>query len=224
MFLRHPAALGAALLGSLVLAPLAGAQARAAIYDSAQVEAILRAYFADIPAMVEVARCESRFRQFAADGTTLTDPSNSWIGAFQVSRIHSAKATAMGYDLDSLEGNMMYARFLYQQSELGPWRSSESCWGPATAGPVAGQAQAARSTPTAMSTVDAETPAIDIPLRLGMEGGSVVALQQALNGSGFTVAQSGPGSPGEETERFGALTRAAGRAFQCAKLSLRSAH
>ena len=71
-----------------------------------------------------------------------------------------------------------------------------------------------------MSTVDAETPAIDIPLRLGMEGGSVVALQQALNGSGFTVAQSGPGSPGEETERFGALTRAAVRAFQCAKLSL----
>ena len=46
------------------------------------------------------------------------------------------------------------------------------------------------------------------------EGPDILALQQFLNDHGFTLAQSGPGSPGEETDRFGLLTYAALVKFQ----------
>ncbi len=46
-------------------------------------------------------------------------------------------------------------------------------------------------------------------LTSGVTGADVKALQQYLNANGFPVAASGPGSPGNETMRFGGLTRAA---------------
>jgi peptidoglycan hydrolase-like protein with peptidoglycan-binding domain len=45
----------------------------------------------------------------------------------------------------------------------------------------------------------------------------VMYLQQLLNGAGYTIASSGPGSPGNETSKFGSLTRDSVRRFQCAK-------
>jgi peptidoglycan hydrolase-like protein with peptidoglycan-binding domain len=45
-------------------------------------------------------------------------------------------------------------------------------------------------------------------------GDDILHLQQYLNTHGFTVAQSGPGSPGMETTRFGLLTYAALIKFQ----------
>ncbi|MCI0479265.1 peptidoglycan-binding protein, partial [Candidatus Uhrbacteria bacterium] len=51
-------------------------------------------------------------------------------------------------------------------------------------------------------------------LRTGDTGEDVRQLQRFLNSNGFTVAKDGPGSPGNETAMFGALTRAAVRSFQ----------
>ncbi|OGG72255.1 hypothetical protein A3E65_02060 [Candidatus Kaiserbacteria bacterium RIFCSPHIGHO2_12_FULL_56_13] len=53
-------------------------------------------------------------------------------------------------------------------------------------------------------------------LETGVTGEDVRALQQYLNAHGFTVAESGPGSPDNETDRFGALTRGALAKLQAA--------
>lgn len=54
-------------------------------------------------------------------------------------------------------------------------------------------------------------------LYFGLRGSDVKALQQYLNSHGFPLAKSGPGSPGNETEVFGVLTRAAVIRYQKAK-------
>ena len=51
-------------------------------------------------------------------------------------------------------------------------------------------------------------------LQVGSTGEDAKALQVYLNSRGFTVASSGAGSPGNETSRFGGLTRAALAKFQ----------
>jgi hypothetical protein len=54
-------------------------------------------------------------------------------------------------------------------------------------------------------------------LTLGSLGSEVKALQEFLNAKGYTIATSGPGSPGNETTRFGTLTKAALIKYQKAK-------
>ncbi|HTX87009.1 MAG TPA: peptidoglycan-binding protein [Candidatus Nanoarchaeia archaeon] len=51
-------------------------------------------------------------------------------------------------------------------------------------------------------------------LSLGSVGADVQQLQRFLNARGFILAKSGPGSPGKETAKFGALTRSALAKFQ----------
>jgi peptidoglycan hydrolase-like protein with peptidoglycan-binding domain len=50
-----------------------------------------------------------------------------------------------------------------------------------------------------------------------MTGDDVKALQIYLNTHGYTITSSGPGSSGQETNRFGGLTRAALAKFQKGK-------
>jgi peptidoglycan hydrolase-like protein with peptidoglycan-binding domain len=54
-------------------------------------------------------------------------------------------------------------------------------------------------------------------LTTGSLGSEVKALQTFLNSHGYTVANSGAGSPGNETTTFGAATRAALIKYQKAK-------
>jgi hypothetical protein len=51
-------------------------------------------------------------------------------------------------------------------------------------------------------------------LRFGMEGEDVRALQRLMNCLGFSLAESGPGSPGEETPFYVGRTRTAVIKFQ----------
>lgn len=100
------------------------------IPDQAEVEAKVREEFSDVPAMVEIARCESKFRQFTDSGNVFYGGyDNNMIGVFQFyESVHKSTADSLGYDLSTLEGNMDYARHLYQAEGLTPWNSSKSCW------------------------------------------------------------------------------------------------
>jgi hypothetical protein len=94
-------------------------------------EEIVRAYFKDIPIMADVAYCESRFRQYNESGTPLRGIQNSQdVGVMQINeKYHRATAEKLGHNIDTLEGNLDYARFLFEQEGTGPWKYSSPCWG-----------------------------------------------------------------------------------------------
>lgn len=70
---------------------------------------------------------------------------------------------------------------------------------------------------TTGSATSAAVSAFKSNLTTGSLGGEVKMLQQFLNAHGYPVAKSGPGSPGNETTRFGAATKAALIKYQKAK-------
>ncbi|MCW9054771.1 MAG: hypothetical protein OQJ98_02205 [Candidatus Pacebacteria bacterium] len=102
--------------------------------SSAYVEQYVRVYFSDIPEMAEVAQCESRFRQYDEDGNTLRGEENRRdVGVMQINeQYHLHDALEMGIDLYTLEGNLEYARHLYETMGLKPWKYSKKCWGTQT--------------------------------------------------------------------------------------------
>ena len=171
------------------------------------VEAKVRAYFADIPVMIPIAKCESEFTQFGVSGTPLHGGAGgAMIGVFQIHEtVHADFAKAKGMDIDTLDGNLAYARYLYEREGTQPWLSSFPCWSK-LAPPVAGT-----------STQETASTILNADLSLGMVHSQVAMLQKLLNGGGSSLAADGPGSSGNETTKFGSLTRAAVRAFQCAQ-------
>ncbi len=80
--------------------------------------------------MLDIARCESNFRQFDKTGEVLRGVVNSKdVGLFQVNEYyHLAQAESLGIDLYSTEGNIAYARELYNTAGTTPWGWSKSCW------------------------------------------------------------------------------------------------
>ena len=94
-------------------------------------EAIVRQYFADIPVMIQVARCESTFRHTLADGTVLRGVvDNRDTGVMQINTYyHGETAEQLGLDLENIYDNMAYARDLYERQGTQPWSASQPCWG-----------------------------------------------------------------------------------------------
>jgi len=99
------------------------------------VEEYVKNYFSDIPVLVEVAKCESRFRQHDKYGNILRGEENRLdIGVMQINRYyHNTDSDKLGYNIDTIEGNTAYARHLYEKSGLKPWKSSSRCWSKSTA-------------------------------------------------------------------------------------------
>lgn len=81
--------------------------------------------------MIEISRCESSWTHYKADGTVLRgkiDPRDS--GALQINKgYHEKAATQMGLNIDVLEDNLAYARHLYNEQGVAPWKASRKCWG-----------------------------------------------------------------------------------------------
>lgn len=96
------------------------------------VEKRVREYFADIPVMIGMCGCESEFRQYREDGTLLV---SRWInpktkqrgstaaGVCQITYKNHYKnwAKSPKTDITTLEGNLAYARWLYQQNGTSDW-------------------------------------------------------------------------------------------------------
>lgn len=97
---------------------------------SITVEEYVSNYFSDIPIMVEVARCESRLRQYDSFGNVLRGEKNSLDrGVMQINEFyHNEDSERLGFDIMTLEGNTAYARYLYEKYGLSPWKSSSKCW------------------------------------------------------------------------------------------------
>jgi hypothetical protein len=191
--------------GSLFLSGTAFAQG--VVDPNARVAAAVRSYFADVPVMIAIAKCESGPRQFNSDGTPLMGGTGTMGGVFQFDEtVHHTKALSLGFDINTLAGNLAYARYLYGASGTNPWISSFGCWRD-DVGKVA------------ISSVSTSTgiPVLTHDLALGETDPQVLILQRYLNNRGFILASSGPGSPGNETMKFGVLTNSALKKFQCAQ-------
>lgn len=79
------------------------------------------------PVLERIAQCESEGRQFKDDGSVLVSRTRD-IGLFQINRIHKKEALEMGYDLDTIDGNTLFALYLYKNQGTSPWNSSKRCW------------------------------------------------------------------------------------------------
>lgn len=81
--------------------------------------------------MISVAECESTFRHFGENGNIIRGVVNkSDIGVMQINEYyHGDTADRLDIDLYTLEGNLEYARSLYEREGVTPWNSSSPCWG-----------------------------------------------------------------------------------------------
>ena len=105
-------------------------QSQKAIDYPETLEAYVRNYFAETPILAEIARCESGFRQVDQTGQTLRGEVNkSDLGLFQVNKYyHGQKASDLGFNLNTVNGNLAFAKYLYGQEGTKPWSASAKCW------------------------------------------------------------------------------------------------
>lgn len=105
-------------------------RAEAATHNTSAVKSAVQEVFAEVPEMVAVAQCESKFRQYTDSGNVFYGGyGGHMVGVFQVySLVHQNAAATLGYDITTLEGNIGYARHLYNTQGLTPWNSSRTCW------------------------------------------------------------------------------------------------
>lgn len=94
-------------------------------------EGYVREYFEDTPILAEVAKCESRFRHQNRDGSVFRGEVNRLdVGVMQINEYyHLNRAEKNGFDIYSLDGNLGYARWLYEKYATDPWVHSSRCWG-----------------------------------------------------------------------------------------------
>jgi len=189
-------------VSALAAAFFASFGAAAAAGPNDGIEAAVREAFADAPVMIAVAKCESGYRQFASEGVVLRGGAGKgYIGIFQIGEsLHAGRASSLGQDIYTTQGNIAYARHLYDEQGSVPWREC-----------VPSEASAASTT-----SVSSGRDVVTLDLRVGMRSAQALLVQRILNAKGYAVAASGPGSAGQETEYFGSLTRDAVRRFQCA--------
>ncbi len=86
----------------------------------------------DYPVMNRIAKCESGNTQMGKNGQVILNANTNDtvdVGKYQINNtVWGKKATELGYDLMTEEGNTNFAMWLYQNHGTEPWYSSASCW------------------------------------------------------------------------------------------------
>lgn len=85
------------------------------------IEEKIREEFADVPTMIEIARCESRFKNVPGE---LSDD----FGPFQVNQVHLGELEKLGLDRENVDDNIKFARILYERNGFRDWKNSQHCW------------------------------------------------------------------------------------------------
>ena len=100
------------------------------ITDSQNVSRFVSDYFADIPILARIALCESRDRQYDSNGNVLRGEKNKHdVGVMQINELyHLDDSTNFGADIYTIQGNVAFARHLYEKQGAKPWMSSSACW------------------------------------------------------------------------------------------------
>ncbi len=95
-----------------------------------EMEAYLKSEYADTPILVDIARCESSFKQFREDGKVVRGKvDRDDIGVMQINeRYHGDTAEKLGMDIHTIDGNIAYAKYLYNKFGSQPWSASQKCW------------------------------------------------------------------------------------------------
>ena len=98
--------------------------------DRGAVEDYIKPEYADTPILIAIAQCESNFRQFNPDGTVVRGKVDSHdVGVMQINETYwLGKSKSLGDDIYTIEGNMDYAKYLYDKEGTDPWNSSAKCW------------------------------------------------------------------------------------------------
>lgn len=99
--------------------------------ESPTIEEYVRKHFENYPIMADVAECESRFRHFDKNGEIIRGKVNkSDIGVMQINEYyHKQTANKLDISLYTLEGNIEYAKYLFEKEGTAPWLASSKCWG-----------------------------------------------------------------------------------------------
>lgn len=94
-------------------------------------ESLITETFGANSIMHHVARCESGKRQFQANGEVLRGRQNEKdVGIFQINEFyHLENSKKIGIDIYTPEGNVAYAKYLYDRNGTRDWNWSKECWG-----------------------------------------------------------------------------------------------
>jgi len=98
--------------------------------ESPTIEEYVREYFEEMPVLATVAWCESRYRQFTPEGDIFRGEINrADVGVMQINEYYHLKtAKKLELNIHSLEGNLAYAKYLYEKQGVAPWVHSKKCW------------------------------------------------------------------------------------------------
>lgn len=98
--------------------------------DTKMIEKYVRENYADTPILIDIARCESTFMQYDKNGQLVRGRvNNADVGVMQINeKYHLETASKLGYNIHTVEGNVAYAKYLYENQGAAPWLASSKCW------------------------------------------------------------------------------------------------